>query len=107
MEEIQTVKIIQTEKCINYILNGNIHVPLADGNRHYELIKEWLKDNTPEPGFTEEELAQQAKDKQIADAKAYLLSTDYKFTADYDKDTTEVKAKRAEARAIIRALENA
>ena len=90
-----------------YLLNGTMSVPKADGNREYELIKEWLKDNTPEPEFTEEELAKQAKDKQIADAKAYLLSTDYKFTADYDKDTAEVKAKRAEARAIIRGLENA
>lgn len=82
-------------------------IPFADGNRDYEDYKLWLAEgNTPEPEFTEEELAKQAKDKQIADAKAYLLSTDYKFTADYDKDTTEVKVKRAEARAIIRSLED-
>lgn len=81
-------------------------IPFADDNIDYVEYKLWLAEgNTPEPEFTEEELAQQAKDKQIADAKAYLLSTDYKFTADYDKDTTEVKAKRAEARAIIRSLE--
>ena len=101
LDFIQTVK-IQGE---GYLLNGTMNVPKADGNREYELIKQWLKDNTPEPEFTEEELAQQAKDKQISEAKAYLSSTDYKFTADYDKDTTEVKAKRAEARAIIRSLE--
>ena len=100
--EIKSVK-IQGE---GYLLNGEMSVPKADGNREYELIKQWLSEgNTPEPEFTEEELAQQAKNKQIADAKAYLLSTDYKFTADYDKDTTEVKVKRAEARAIIRSLE--
>lgn len=38
-------------------------------------------------------------------AKRYLRDTDYKMTADYDKDTTEVQQKRAEARAIIRAYE--
>ena len=81
-------------------------IPFANDNKDYQEYKLWLEDgNIPEPEFTEEELAQQAKDKQIADAKAYLSSTDYKFTADYDKDTTEVKAKRAEARAIIRSLE--
>ena len=110
MEKIQINNVKEfsfDEKVISYILNNEMMVPKADGNREYELIKEWLaKGNTPEPEFTEEEIAQQVKNKQIADAKAYLSSTDYKFTADYDKDTTEVKAKRAEARAIIRALEN-
>lgn len=100
--EIKSVKLQQN----GYLLNNEMSVPKADGNREYELIKQWLSEgNTPEPEFTEEELAQQAKDKQIADAKAYLSSTDYKFTADYDKDTAEVKVKRAEARAIIRSLE--
>lgn len=46
-------------------------------------------------------LENQAK---IDEAKAYLASTDYKMTSDYDKDTTDVKAKRAEARALIRTL---
>jgi hypothetical protein len=36
------------------------------------------------------------------EARAYLASTDYMMTADYDKDTTEVKALRAEARQVIR-----
>ena len=37
------------------------------------------------------------------EARAYLASTDYMMTADYDKDTTEVKALRAEARKVLRA----
>ena len=104
MVEIKSVKVSGD----GWLLNNTMSVPgNAPGNKEYEIIKQWLEEgNTPEPEFTEEELAQQAKDKQIAEAKAYLSSTDYKFTADYDKDITEVKAKRAEARAIIRALEN-
>ena len=35
-------------------------------------------------------------------AQAYLTSTDYMMTADYDKDTTEVKVLRANARVVIR-----
>lgn len=53
MNEIQTVK-IQGQ---GYLLNGTMSVPKADGNREYELIKQWLTEgNTPEPEFTEEEL---------------------------------------------------
>ena len=36
------------------------------------------------------------------EAQAYLISTDYMMTADYDKDTTEVRVLRANARAVIR-----
>jgi hypothetical protein len=45
------------------------------------------------------------KAEQAAEAKlAYLASTDFMMTADYDKDTTEVKVLRAAARAVIRGV---
>ena len=51
--EIKTVK-IQGQ---GYLLNETMSVPKADGNREYELIKQWLSEgNTPEPEFTDEEL---------------------------------------------------
>ena len=51
--EIKSVK-IQGQ---GYLLNGIMHVPKADGNREYELIKQWIAEgNIPEPEFTEEEL---------------------------------------------------
>ena len=59
---IDTVK-IQGQ---GYLLNGNMSVPKANGNREYELIKQWLKDNTPEPEFTEEQL----NNNRIAEIKA-------------------------------------
>lgn len=101
--EIITVK-IQGQ---GYLLNGTMSVPKADGNREYELIKEWLKDNAPEPEFTEEELAQQELEAKIAEAKAYLASTDFKMTVDYYATLTveqqeELTVKRAEAREYVR-----
>ena len=46
---------------------------------------------------------EQAKATKLAEAKAYLTSTDYMMTADYDKDTTEVRILRQQARDTIRA----
>ena len=103
--EIQTVK----TQGQGYLLNGNMSVPKADGNREYELIKQWIAEgNTPEPEFTEAELAQQELDKQIAEAKTYLSSTDFKMTVDYyDSMTLEqqtaITTSRAEARAFLKA----
>jgi hypothetical protein len=46
--------------------------------------------------------AEEVLEVKRQEARAYLVSTDYMMTADYDKDTTEVKALRAEARQVIR-----
>ena len=72
--EIKTVK-IQGQ---GYLLNETMSVPKADGNREYELIKQWLAEgNIPEEEFTEEELAKQEFHNQILEAKAYLTSTSW------------------------------
>ena len=72
--EIQTIK-IQGQ---GYLLNGTMSVPKADGNKEYELIKQWLSDgNTPEPEFTEKELAQQELNKRKQEANQYLAQTDW------------------------------
>ena len=101
--EITSVKIQSN----GWLLNGTMIVPNASGNRERELIVEWLKDNTPEPEFTEAELAQQVLDKSIAEAKAYLANTDFKMTVDYYPTMTaeqqeELSTKRAEARAFLK-----
>ena len=103
INEIKSVK-IQGE---GYLLNGVMSVPKADGNIEYELIKEWLKDNTPEPEFTEAEIAQQELEAKIAEAKAYLASTDFKMTVDYYATMTaeqqeELSTKRSEARTFLK-----
>jgi hypothetical protein len=48
--------------------------------------------------------AEQAAEAKRQEALAYLSQTDYMMTADYDKDTTAVRALRAEARAVIRGV---
>ena len=102
MNEIISVKIQGN----GYLLNGTMSVPKANGNIEYELIKEWLKDNTPEPEFTETELAQQVINAKVQEAKQYLQSTDHKFYLGYkpkeDEDLVAIEAKRDEAREYIR-----
>ena len=103
---INTVK-IQGD---GYLVNGNMSVPKADGNRHYEEVKIWLEANTPEPEFTDAEVAEQARLEKVFEAKAYLASTDFYMTVDkYATLTEERKAEltqlRAEARVLINELE--
>ena len=98
--EIQTVKLQQS----GYLVNGNMSVPNDSANREYQMVQEWLKDNTPEPEFTEEELAKQELDKQISEAKQYLESTDWYIIryADSGKEVpSDIKIKREEARISI------
>ena len=59
----------------------------------------------PTPLPTQEELDIQELVVKIAEAKAYLDSTDFKMTTDYDQDVTEVTILRAEARAFIRKID--
>ena len=71
MNEIQTVK-IQSQ---GYLLNNTMYVPKADGNKEYELIKEWLLEgNVPEPEFTLEQLNAQRIDKIKAKASELILN---------------------------------
>ena len=107
LEFIQTVKI----QGKGYLLNGIINVPKADGNREYELIKQWLSEgNIPEPEFTDEELAQQELQKKKQEALQYLADTAWYIERLADPSSgkaipEEVLAKRAEARETINLLE--
>jgi len=66
LAEIKSVKIQGN----GYLLNGTMSVPMADGNREYELIKLWISEgNTPEPEFSEEELEAIAKEQANSEAK--------------------------------------
>ncbi len=66
---------------------------------------EYTEDNIPselQEAIQAEQVANELSTK-IAEAKAYLASTDFKVLPDYDKEPSEVIAKRAEAREFIRA----
>ena len=97
MNEIQTVK-IQGE---GYLLNGTMHVPKADGNSEYELIKQWLAEgNTPEPEFTEEELLTQKQNEFRAERDVLLKEADIEINklVDLGLDSTEWRVYRQELR---------
>ena len=104
--EIKSVK-IQGQ---GYLVNDTMSVPKADGNREYELIKQWLEEgNTPELEFTEEEIQKQELQDKINEAKQYLAKTDHKFYNGYKpkegEDLVEIERLRDEAREFIRANE--
>lgn len=82
-------------------------IPFANGNTDYEEYKQWIiEGNTPEPQYTEEELAQQAANQRVAEAYKYLQDTDFYFTVDKYATLTpdrklELETLRAEARVVV------
>ena len=101
MNEINTVK-IQGQ---GYLLNGSMNVPKADGNKEYELIKQWLSEgNTPELEFTDEELAKQLLDKTNSIARAELQQGDWKVLRELERlflKDTELNSIREALRAEV------
>jgi hypothetical protein len=79
-------------------INNNIYAYELDG-----LQDELIEDKV---AMTDDEIESYINPPviidKIAEAKAYLVSTDYMMTADYDKDTTEVRILRQQARYTIR-----
>lgn len=66
VSEINTVKILGN----GYLVNGQLSVPAAQGNRHYSAVQEWIGlGNTPEPEFTAQELVDRAAAESLQAAK--------------------------------------
>jgi len=60
--DIQTVKLTSG----GWLVNDSAHVPNAPGNRHYQLVQDWIAaGNTPDPEFTTAEI----EARRIADIK--------------------------------------
>ena len=86
LNEILKVK-IQGE---GYLVNNELSVPKADGNRHYELVKQWLAEgNIPEPEYTEEELNAQ-RISQIKAKASELITTKYSIVWQLNHPRTDV-----------------
>ena len=97
LKDIQTVK-IQGQ---GYLLNGTMSVPKADGNKEFELIKQWLSEgNTPEPEFTEEEILTQKQNEFRAERNNLLVEADVEINklVDLGLDSTEWRIYRQELR---------
>ena len=91
---------------LNGALKYDNGVFLSGHTLESEEYKQWLLEGgIPEPEFTAEEVAEQARLEKVFEAKSYLASTDYKVLPDYDGDTTGIVEARAEARNTIRTKE--
>ena len=105
--EILTVKQLENV----YLVNENMSVPMMEGNRHYQMVQEYIANGgVVEPEFIEEELQMTSINKQIQEAKVYLASTAWYVERLNDPSSgkaipEEVLTKRAEAREVINTLE--
>lgn len=85
------------------VLNEYETLTFDDGG--FPIRTQYTKEEWDTINKAKEDEYKSSNEYKINEAKAYLTSTDYKMTFDYDKDVTDVKTKRAEARALIRELE--
>jgi hypothetical protein len=97
--EITSVKIQKG----GWLLNGNMSVPDAPGNKEREAILKWIAaGNTPEPEFTEEELLTQAKASKLAEATAAYNASISALVGNTDQyEMTSWSKQEAEARAYM------
>lgn len=86
----------------NLIKSDWVKVQLKSDGSPYAY---YSQDGTPDLVKIQEEETKIKVEQDIANAKQYLLNTDYKVLPDYDGDTTGVLEARAEARVLINALE--
>lgn len=87
-------------------INNNIFAYEEDGSQDH-LIKGKIAITQAEVdaiNIQKQAELEATNEYKVAEAKAYLVSTDYKMMPDYDGDTTGVVEARAEARTTIRTL---
>jgi len=97
--EIISVKLQQN----GWLLNGNMSVPNASGNREREAIVAWISEgNTPEPEFSEEELLVQAKASKLAEVTATYNTSVTALVGNTDQyELTSWTKQESEARAYV------
>lgn len=97
---IQTIKELEN----SYLVNNSITVPKSEGNRDYQLVKQWIAEgNTPDPEFTDAEFLENAKNNKINICREYLRDSDWYSQRHADTGQPypeEVRQKRADARSI-------
>jgi len=98
---INSVK-IQAE---GWLVNGNMSVPDASGNRDYIEVQAWIAaGNTADPEFTDAQISANAQQEINRDNLAYLASTDWYVIRKADSGEaipTEISTARVAARLLI------
>jgi hypothetical protein len=71
---IETVKLQRD----SWLVNGNMSVPNDPNNSECVAVLAWIEEgNTPDPQFTDEEIADNTQSELNATSRAYLASTDW------------------------------
>ena len=83
---------IQDKNVVSYKVNNSMSVPIAKGNKHYQDVLEWLKENEAEPQFAEEEITTKinlSKFKELEQAIFNYLNNQCKVLGFTGDDTTK------------------
>jgi hypothetical protein len=98
---IETVK-IQGD---GWLVNGSMSVPNSGSNSDYHDVQEWIAEgNTPDPEYTDAEIAANAQQEINQENLAYLASTDWYVIRKSDSGEpipAKIKKARAKARLTI------
>ena len=86
---IKTVKLQEN----GYLLNGNMHVPKAEGNRHYDMIVKYIAEGGKVlPEFTAKEKAEKKKaEKLVKEEEEFQAFKDLKLREEFAKHKKEKK----------------
>lgn len=72
--DIKEIRQTASSEVTGYLWNDQ-HIPIADGNTHYEMIKEYLKQGGEiTPAFTEEQLLDDLKERKSKELETYSSS---------------------------------
>tara|TARA_R110001632_G_scaffold52485_2_gene130123 strand:+ start:74 stop:385 length:312 start_codon:yes stop_codon:yes gene_type:complete len=88
-----------------WLVNGSMSVPNAGGNSDYHDVQDWIAEgNTPDPEYTDAEIAANAQAEINQENLAYLANTDWYVVRLMETDVAipeDVYIKRGAARAAI------
>ena len=100
---VKEIRDLETNELVGYLVDGTKSVPLAESNKDFREVQEWIAEgNTPEPAYTDEELAEQeatrlAQEAEKARDTAMLAGAEYSgylisFTKEDGDGLLQVKA---------------
>ena len=95
---IETVK-IQGD---GHLVNGSMSVPSATGNRHYQMVQDWIDaGNELEPEFTQAELHQQFASNEHTESTTQLKDLEVRWIKAMQGDLSEAETPESIAATMI------
>ncbi len=76
-----------------YLVDGNMNVPLSQGNRHYREVQKWIAEgNTPEDAYTQQQLDEYDVEFTYSELMAELENLTIEFMDHTFSGNTEMQA---------------